>query len=109
MRSPDPRSGQAGSAAAKRLAEEKAERGTNRKRKDPAGRSGMGETASSNLRYKGPNLPPSGIKTAAYSINQGKAPVSYKAAATSDSFGGALSYANRRRVANQTPKRVGGY
>lgn len=102
--------GSGGSAAAKRLAEEKADRESrSRRRKDPAGRSGMGETASSNLMYKGPNSEPSAIKTAIYSINQGKKPVSYKAAALSDSYGGALSYANQRRVANQKPKRVGGY
>ena len=55
--------GNNGSAAAKRLAEEKANRGRGRRggagyarlRKDPADRSGMGESASSNVTKKGKN------------------------------------------------------
>lgn len=109
-----------GSAAAKRLAEEKANRGRRaypiQRRSDPAGRTGFGETSSSNLTWKGgpsgkkknPDFMPARNTARAASYAAGGKRWNDTTAGI-ESMKGAIDYARQQRGMRNRPGRIGGY
>lgn len=111
--------GSSASAGAKRLAEQKAERREPRRmypilrRTDPAGRSGFGESAMSNISFKGgktgPMRMPAKLTAQAASYKENKGARWNSSQSGIDSMNAAMKYAQSRRGSTQYPRRVGGY
>lgn len=98
------------SGPARNLARKKAQRSS---RTDPAGRSGFGESAMSNISFKGgktgPMRMPAKLTAQAASYKENKGARWNSSQSGIDSMNAAMKYAQSRRGSTQYPRRVGGY